>query len=434
MGSDTLPSPNVIPPRTSSTIGTMTMSTTTTTAAANQTVPRSILKVVPEGDWISQGKKSHSYSASSGGVVMVGPESPGKRASHHHHSHSSSGGTESHANKKSHSKGHSHSLSSSQTAGGPSGVDPSKHISDDLIYQRRSTWSPEKEKVLFGPFDYLFAHPGKDFRSQLIAAFNAWLKVPTASLSIITKVVGMLHTASLLIDDVEDSSILRRGIPVAHSIFGIPQTLNSSNYIYFCALGELQKLHNPKAIEIYTEELLNLHRGQGMDLFWRDTLTCPSEEEYLEMVGNKTGGLFRLAVKLMQVESASEKNCVPLVNLVGLIFQIRDDYMNLSSTQYTINKGLCEDLTEGKFSYPIIHSIRSRPENLQLLNILKQRSRDEEVKRYALQYMEGTGSFEYCRRVLAGLVTRARTLVQKVDAGDGQGRGLEAILDKMVVG
>lgn len=43
-----------------------------------------------------------------------------------------------------------------------------------------------------------------------------------------------------------------------------------------------------------------------MDLFWRDTLTCPSEADYLEMVGNKTGGLFRLAVKLMQVESATD--------------------------------------------------------------------------------------------------------------------------------
>ena len=43
-----------------------------------------------------------------------------------------------------------------------------------------------------------------------------------------------------------------------------------------------------------------------MDLVWRDTLTCPSEADYLEMVGNKTGGLFRLAVKLMQVESATD--------------------------------------------------------------------------------------------------------------------------------
>lgn len=46
-----------------------------------------------------------------------------------------------------------------------------------------------------------------------------------------------------------------------------------------------------------------------MDLFWRDTLTCPSEDDYLQMVDNKTGGLFRLAVKLMQAES-SQNLCV----------------------------------------------------------------------------------------------------------------------------
>lgn len=71
------------------------------------------------------------------------------------------------------------------------------------------------------------------------------------------------------------------------------------------------KLRNPKAIEIYTDELCNLHRGQGMDLYWRDTLTCPTEDDYLEMVGNKTGGLFRLAVKLMQAESRNEKFVIP---------------------------------------------------------------------------------------------------------------------------
>jgi len=201
-------------------------------------------------------------------------------------------------------------------------------IGDDLIHQKQVTWSEEKEKILLGPYDYLYGHPGKDIRSQLIAAFNKWLNVPAESLEIITKVVGMLHTASLLyawffqaaehlrlpklirisfhrVDDVEDSSVLRRGVPVANSIFGTAQVINSANYVYFLALRELSKLSNPKMIEIFTEELLNLHRGQGMDLYWRDSLTCPSEADYLEMVGNKTGGLFRLAIKLMQADSSS---------------------------------------------------------------------------------------------------------------------------------
>jgi len=296
-----------------------------------------------------------------------------------------------------------------------------------------STWTADKEKILVGPYDYMIGHPGKDIRSQMVAGFNSWLKVPEESLSIITKVVGMLHTASLLVDDVEDDSLLRRGVPVAHSIFGTAQTINSANYVYFLALQELFKLNNPAAVQIYTDELLNLHRGQGMDLFWRDTLTCPTEDDYLEMVGNKTGGLFRLAIKLMQVESATKMDCVPLVNTIGLLFQILDDYKNLHDTTYTANKGMCEDLTEGKFSFPVIHSIRAEPSNLVLINILKQKTRDEEVKRYAVAYMEKTGSFSYTRKVMRGLTKRALALVDELEQGRESGAGIRGILEKLRV-
>lgn len=59
-------------------------------------------------------------------------------------------------------------------------------------------WPSKKEKILLGPYDYMVQHPGKDIRRQFISAFNAWLNVPEESLSIISKVVQMLHTASLL--------------------------------------------------------------------------------------------------------------------------------------------------------------------------------------------------------------------------------------------
>jgi hypothetical protein len=96
-----------------------------------------------------------------------------------------------------------HTRSRSKPSAQPSQMQPPSHISlkslsDELQPQKQATWSPQKEKILLGPFDYLYGHPGKDIRAQLIAAFNAWLRVPDASLSIITKVVGMLHTASLL--------------------------------------------------------------------------------------------------------------------------------------------------------------------------------------------------------------------------------------------
>lgn len=351
---------------------------------------KSVLKPLPEDSWIAQ--RHHSLPPQPSPPVSDQPSGLNRR----------------HSKRKSHP--------------------------ENLLPSKMGDWTPQKEKIILGPYDYLFAHPGKDIRAALIKAFDAFLHVPPRSLDIITRVVGMLHTSSLLIDDVQDGSQLRRGIPVAHNIFGTAQTINSANYVYFIALQDLQHLTNKdEAIEIFTTELLNLHRGQGMDLYWRDTLTCPNEDDYLEMVQNKTGGLFRLAVKLMQAESGEKGriDCVPLVNLMGLIFQICDDYLNLSSTTYTKNKGLCEDLTEGKFSFPVIHSIRSNPGNLQLINILKQKTTDDQVKRYAVSYMESTGSFEYTKRVVHELKHKAAILISEMDAGSGKGAEAKLILDRM---
>lgn len=122
------------------------------------------------------------------------------------------------------------------------------------------------------------------------------------------------------------------------------------------------------------------------------------------------------------------RDCIKLVNTVGLIFQIRDDYQNLKSGTYTKNKGFCEDLTEGKFSFPIIHSIHSRKNDMQLLNILKQRSEDEDVKRYAIQYIESTGSFDYSLEKLSVLLESARAIVKDIESDVCYSPEIHAIL------
>ena len=114
--------------------------------------------------------------------------------------------------------------------------------------------------------------------------------------------------------------------------------------------------------------------------------------------------------------------------MIGILFQIRDDYQNLQDTQYTNNKGLCEDITEGKFSFPIIHAILSRPDDRQLLNILKQRTTSEDIKLYCIQYMrDETHSFAYTRAVLRELDLGARKEIERL----GGNKGLIAILDRL---
>jgi geranylgeranyl diphosphate synthase type 3 len=72
----------------------------------------------------------------------------------------------------------------------------------------------------------------------------------------------------------------------------------------------------------------------------------------------ETGGLFKLAILLMKIYSNDERDFDELIDAIGQFFQIRDDLANLCSQEYACSKSYCEDLTEGKFSYPIIHAIK----------------------------------------------------------------------------
>ncbi|GJJ08414.1 hypothetical protein Clacol_002630 [Clathrus columnatus] len=266
-------------------------------------------------------------------------------------------------------------------------------------------WSSQQEHALLEPYTYLTTSSGKEIRKKMIEAFNIWLKVPEDTRKSHVRQPPFAFSSSPTdervnlhrMDDVEDDSQLRRGQPVAHKIYGIPQTVNSANYVYFLAYKELFALRDtePKALELdrlVTDELLNLHRGQGLDLLWRDSLTCPTEEEYIHM--------------------------------------IRDDYMNLQSGEYESNKGFAEDLTEGKFSFPIVHSIRADSSNRQVLNVLQKRPSTPTTKRYVIQYMRSrTNSFEYTLQVLRSLEMQARKEIERL----GGNVILCAILDQLTV-
>ncbi|KAF7303030.1 hypothetical protein MKEN_01266300 [Mycena kentingensis (nom. inval.)] len=205
------------------------------------------------------------------------------------------------------------------------------------------------------------------------------------------------------------TSQLRRGQPVAHKIYGVPQTINAANYMYFLAFQELTRIETPPEgglkplYDILTSELVHLHRGQGLEILWRDSLQCPTEEEYISMVNNKTGGLLRIGIRLMMACATTNRGVdyIALTNMIGITFQIRDDLLNLQNSVYEVNKGFAEDLTEGKFSFPIIHSIRSNFDNRQVLNVLSQRPTTPTLKTHAISYMKThTRSFEYTNRVL----------------------------------
>ncbi|KAF4631128.1 hypothetical protein G7Y89_g7014 [Cudoniella acicularis] len=275
------------------------------------------------------------------------------------------------------------------------------------------------DDVVLQPYRYLTSLPSKGFRDQAIDSLNIWLKVPAKSAKTIKSVIKMLHSASLMLDDLEDGSPLRRGKPSTHDIYGAAQTINSATYQYIQATNLAAELSNPSCFRIFVEEMQHLYVGQSYDLYWTHNALCPSISEYLKMVDDKTGGLFRMLTRFMIAESpVGEKLSGVDLNLlsclIGRFFQIRDDYQNLTSADYAKQKGFAEDLDEGKYSFTLIHCIQALEaepkfvgDAMQLRAVLVKRRVEgklsNEAKREVLAIMKKTKSLEYTLGVLREL-------------------------------
>jgi ophiobolin F synthase len=293
------------------------------------------------------------------------------------------------------------------------------------------------------PFDYITSLPSKGVRNTFIDALNIWFNVPEPVTSRIKSLGSRLHSASLMLDDIEDGSNFRRGQPATHTIFGTAQTMNSGCYEILHAVNEAQQL-GPDAVKIVLEELNELHIGQSYDLYWTHHSMCPSEDEYLEMVKKKTGGLFRLLARLLLAHTQTKAvnqdfaaSIEDLVSLIGIQYQIRDDYQNLQSEEYAAQKGSCEDLDEGKFSFPLIHAFSAQSTSGGLLRELLQRRRDlrhlpDEHKKLVLEELDRAGSMAYTRETLKRLQGEVYSGVKRIEGVTAQENWiLRALLQRL---
>lgn len=123
-----------------------------------------------------------------------------------------------------------------------------------------------RNQILLGPIEYIQGLPSKNVRGILIEALASWFTISDESLNHIEKIVSSLHHASLLLDDVEDQSPLRRGKPSAYRIFGVSQTINSANYLYVLAVQELLQLNSSASHDAFLGMLVPLTlKGCGIN-------------------------------------------------------------------------------------------------------------------------------------------------------------------------
>lgn len=228
-------------------------------------------------------------------------------------------------------------------------------------------------------------------------------------------VLEMVHSASLIHDDIEDGAELRRGKPCCHVAFGEDVALNAGSFLYFYSEAIIRTMTNVsdtrrlKAMTVLNEELCRLHLGQAMDIFWhKNSAEIPTPEEYGIMVRLKTGTLSRLAMRFayLAADKAEDEKILPLATHWGYAFQVKDDVLNL--TCGNVGKFRGDDIVEGKKSLPVLLHLQRCPEDLEKIvacfNLAKKDGVESPAVEECIGLLEKSGSIDEASKISATML------------------------------
>lgn len=247
-------------------------------------------------------------------------------------------------------------------------------------------------------------------------------------LSIIPEVI---HNGTLVIDDIEDSSELRRGKPCTYKIFQTDIAVNSGNAMYYLPLLPLMVQRAKVSVEVqrdvyevYVQEMINLSMGQAMDIAWHRGIANAdelSEEDYLQMCAYKTGTLARMAAKMAAVLAGANKPLVEklghFAESIGVAFQMQDDILDLTGQEFAKKKGgVGQDITEGKRSLMVIYTLKKAngSDKKRLIEILNMHTSDQKFRNEAIVLMQTYGAMEYVKQTAEKMVKESWSETEKL--------------------
>lgn len=240
----------------------------------------------------------------------------------------------------------------------------------------------------------------------------------------------VVHNGTLMVDDVEDGSECRREKPCTYRIYGLDIAINAGNAMYYLPLlplmehrGRVPAQKLARIYEVYVQEMINLSLGQAMDIAWHrglanaDTIT---EQDYLQMCAYKTGTLARMAARMAAILSDADNDLVDklghFAENIGVAFQMQDDVLDLTSTEFTRKKGgRGQDITEGKRSLMVIHTLRTanNRDSKRLVELLNMHTSDQKLRDEAFGLMQKYGSIEYAKDRAKKMIGQSWSEVEK---------------------
>jgi geranylgeranyl pyrophosphate synthase len=298
--------------------------------------------------------------------------------------------------------------------------------------------------TLFKPVRSLIDRGGKAWRSLvLVSALNALSEDYFDGTRYIA-IAELLHVGSLIIDDIQDESTIRRGGKAVHLEYGTATAINAGTGTYFMApliakLGELPPLQAVQCYELYFDVLRAGHAGQGLDIHGLQHLmpavvqTGDTKALYNALkaihtykTGGAAGTLCAMACVIIGIEDKELRESIESFGrALGLSFQIVDDALNLKGFEGDL-KEVGEDIRDGKITYPVIKAMErlSKFDREYIYSILQENTSDTGKISSVIAMLNKVGAIDDCLK-------EARELVEV--AWDRLDKCLEDSLPKMMM-
>lgn len=251
----------------------------------------------------------------------------------------------------------------------------------DKVDQKMVSYSSGYHPDLMAALDHLMAAGGKRIRPIITLLMGGLMGAEEGKLISLSAAIEMLHTATLVHDDLIDGALLRRGNPTLNSHWSPAATVLTGDYIFSQAARLAAEIGSTEAMSIFAETLSIIVNGEISQLFGRSKL--PSREDYYFRIYEKTGSLFALSSRAaVMISPADRKFIAPAESYgkeLGKAFQIVDDVLDFTGDQERVGKPIGHDLRQGIPTLPAIYYYEENPEDQTLLDCLDGTASDEEA-------------------------------------------------------
>lgn len=282
--------------------------------------------------------------------------------------------------------------------------------------------------------EYVLTCGGKRIR-PMVLLLSARALAPNAQQHIdLAAVIELIHTATLLHDDVVDSSTLRRGHKTAHTIWGSSASVLIGDFLYSRAFQIVVDLNNSEVLNIFAKATHYIAEGEILQL-----VNCnnpdTTQEFYFEIIQRKTAKLFEIAAQLGATLATESKNQVEALRdygrNLGLAYQLIDDALDYSQSAEETGKNVGQDIAEGKMTLPLIYAMqKSRGADLKLLRKAVETGSNRDLDKI-LGIVESTDAIKYTANAAKHHAEKAKNSLLQIFASPYR-KALEVMSDFVV--